>query len=61
MNENRRQVLEMLAAGKQVYTELKNLCVWKKDNAGMGTFYRSQHELIFVYKNSSGTHHNNFL
>ncbi len=32
---------EMLAAGHAVYSELKNLCVWSKNNAGMGTFYRS--------------------
>jgi hypothetical protein len=31
--------------------ELKNLIVWVKSNAGLGSFYRSQHELIFVYKN----------
>ena len=37
---------EMMAAGNEVYTELKNLCVWSKTNAGMGSFYRSQHELI---------------
>jgi DNA modification methylase len=51
---------EMLAAGKQVYAELKNLVVWVKTNAGQGTFYRSQHELIFVFKNGDGAHQNNF-
>ena len=40
--------------------ELKNLCVWRKDNAGMGTFYRSKHELVFVFKNGKAPHINNF-
>ena len=43
-----RHIGEVLTAGGQVYDELKNLCVWAKDNGGMGTFYRSQHELVFV-------------
>src|SRR5438132_12350344 len=45
-----RHIGELLAAGKRAYTELKNLCVWTKDNAGMGSLYRSQHELVFVFK-----------
>ena len=55
-----RHVAEMMAAGNEVYTELKNLCVWNKTNAGMGTFYRSQHELVFIWKSGSGPHINNF-
>jgi DNA modification methylase len=55
-----RHIREPLDAGHQVYSELKNLCVWAKDNAGMGTFYRSQHELIFVFKTGGGSHRNNF-
>ena len=54
-----RHMREMLDAGS-VYTELKNLCVWAKDNGGMGTFYRSRHELIFVYKNGTAPHINTF-
>ena len=38
----------------------KNLIVWAKTNAGQGTFYRSQHELIFVFKNGDAPHINNF-
>jgi DNA modification methylase len=49
----------MLTAGKRVYSEFKNLAVWAKANAGMGSFYRSQHELIFVWKNGRGKHINN--
>jgi DNA modification methylase len=54
-----RHVDEMLAAGRRIYYELKNLVVWNKTNAGMGSFYRSQHELIFVWKNGRGKHVNN--
>jgi hypothetical protein len=55
-----RHMGEMLAAGHNVYTELKNLCVWNKTTAGMGSFYRSKHELVFVWKNGSAPHINNF-
>jgi 16S rRNA G966 N2-methylase RsmD len=55
-----RHISEMLQAGRKVYSELKNLCVWNKSNAGMGTFYRSKHELVFVWKNGTGPHINNF-
>jgi len=50
----------MLVAGRKVYKELKNICVWCKTNAGMGSFYRSQHELIFIWKIGSASHVNNF-
>jgi DNA modification methylase len=53
-----RHTGEMSEAGA-AYTELKNLCVWVKTNAGMGAFYRSQHELIYVFKNGSAGHVNN--
>lgn len=53
-----RHLREVLDAGHQVYTELKNLCVWAKDNAGMGSFYRSQHELVLVFKHGKGAHQN---
>lgn len=54
-----RHLVELLAAGKKVYSELKNICVWAKDNAGMGSLYRSQHELVLVFKSGRGTHRNN--
>jgi DNA modification methylase len=54
-----RHVEELLAAGRDVYGELKNLCVWVKDNAGMGSLYRSQHELVFLFKNGRDRHRNN--
>ena len=55
-----RHIWEMLGAGRKVYSELKNLCVWNKTNAGMGSFYRSKHELVFVWKSGTATHTNNF-
>jgi hypothetical protein len=54
-----RHLQEMQTAGTQVYTELKNLCIWVKENAGMGSFYRSQHELVFVYKHGQAASRNN--
>ncbi len=56
-----RHMAEVLAAGAQVYTELKNLCLWIKNHTGMGAFYRSRHELIFVYKHGRAPHRNNIL
>jgi DNA modification methylase len=55
-----RHMSEMLAAGQGVYDEMKNLIVWAKDNGGMGTFYRSRHELIFVFKKGDSAHINTF-
>lgn len=55
-----RHMSELLAAGEQVFSELKNLCVWAKTNGGMGTFYRSRHELVFVYKVGTAPHTNTF-
>jgi DNA modification methylase len=54
-----RHVEEVLAAGRGVYSELKNFCVWVKDNGGMGSLYRSQHELVFVFKHGRNGHRNN--
>jgi DNA modification methylase len=54
-----RHCFELLSAGRITYSELKNLCVWNKDNGGMGSLYRSKHELIFVFKNGSEPHINN--
>lgn len=55
-----RHMGELLAAGEAVFSELKNLCVWNKTNGGMGTFYRSKHELVFVFKVGSEAHTNTF-
>lgn len=55
-----RHMDELSAAGSEVYTELKNLVVWAKTNGGMGTFYRSRHELVFVYKVGAAKHLNTF-
>lgn len=53
-----RHVGEMASAGK-IYDEFKNICVWNKTNAGMGSLYRSKHELIFLFKNGTAPHTNN--
>ncbi len=55
-----RHMGELLAAGTAVFAELKNLCVWNKTNGGMGTFYRSKHELVFVWKVGTAPHTNSF-
>ena len=55
-----RHIPEILAAGEAVFDELKNLIVWAKDNGGMGTFYRSRHELIFAFKHGTAPHVNTF-
>ena len=55
-----RHIGELLAAGRQVFTELKNVCVWNKTNGGMGSFYRSKHELICVFKIGTAPHVNSF-
>ena len=55
-----RHMGELMTAGRQVFTELKNLVVWNKTNGGMGAFYRSKHELIFVFKHGTAAHTNTF-
>ena len=54
-----RHVVEMMAAGGAAYTELKNVCVWTKTNAGLGSFYRSRHEWVFIWKSGPAAHINN--
>jgi len=54
-----RHMRELLEAATKPYSELKNLCVWSKTNAGMGSLYRSRHELIFPFKKGTAAHVNN--
>jgi DNA modification methylase len=54
-----RHLSETLAAGKVAYSDLKNICVWAKDKGGMGSLYRSQHELVLVFKHGAASHRNN--
>jgi DNA modification methylase len=54
-----RHFYELLVAGRQVYSQLKNLCVWNKTNGGMGSLYRSKHELVAVFKSGHAPHVNN--
>jgi DNA modification methylase len=55
-----RHMTELLAAGRASFKEFKNLCVWNKSNGGMGSFYRSKHELVFVFKVGDAPHTNTF-
>jgi hypothetical protein len=50
---------ELLAAAGAIYAEMKNLCIWRKPNGGMGSLYRSRHEPVFVFKNGVAPHINN--
>ena len=54
-----RHIGEILSAGMSAYTALKNVCVWNKLSGGMGSLYRSQHELVFALKNGDAPHTNN--
>jgi DNA modification methylase len=54
-----RHLFELLTAGRALYDDFLNLCVWNKDNGGMGSFYRSKHELIAVFKVGNASHINN--
>ncbi len=54
-----RHAGELLTAGDEVYDSLLNVCVWVKNTGGMGSFYRSRHELVFVFRNGKGKHRNN--
>ncbi len=54
-----RHIDELSQAGAETYDSLLNICVWNKSNAGMGSLYRSKHELVFVYRVGSDQHLNN--
>ena len=55
-----RHIRDLIEAGEAVFEEFKNLVVWRKSNAGMGTFYRSQYELVAIFKSGREPHVNNF-
>lgn len=54
-----RHIGEVMAAARGRYHDFKNLCVWAKTNGGMGSLYRSQHELVFAFKVGAAPHVNN--
>jgi DNA modification methylase len=54
-----RHIDALLKVGKTVFQSLENLCVWSKSNAGMGSLYRSQHELVALFKSGTASHTNN--
>lgn len=55
-----RHIAEILDAARPIFGAPRQLCIWAKENAGLGTFYRSQHELVFVFKKGAAPHINNF-
>jgi len=54
-----RHMTETLTAGRACGCDLLNLCVWVKNNGGMGSLYRSRHEFVFVFRNGPEPHQNN--
>lgn len=54
-----RHMAALIAAGRTAKCDLINLCVWAKSNGGMGSLYRSRHELVFVFRNGPEAHQNN--
>ena len=54
-----RHITEIMTAGHDVYDTIQNMCVWVKSSGGMGSLYRSQHELCFIFKKGKESHTNN--
>lgn len=54
-----RHIADMVTAGRQLFDSFLNICVWAKSNGGMGSFYRSQHEMVAVFKHGPAGHTNN--
>lgn len=54
-----RHLFELLTASRAVGLELINLCVWNKTNGGLGSLYRSKHELVLILKKPGASHINN--
>ena len=54
-----RHAFELTVVGRRIFERQLNLCVWAKTNGGMGSFYRSAHELVFLFKKAGGSHTNN--
>ena len=54
-----RHLHELEGVCRRYFTDQLNLCIWSKTNGGMGSLYRSQHELVLVYKNGTASHINN--
>ena len=48
-----RHIEELLAACRDIYSSLMNICVWVKNGPGLGSLYRSQHEFVVVLKNGT--------
>jgi DNA modification methylase len=53
-----RHLEDVSSVGREIYDDLLNICVWNKSNAGMGSLYRSKHEMVFVYRVGDAPHAN---
>lgn len=54
-----RHIYDLLHVSRAVYSELKNICIWNKTNGGMGSLYRSKHEMVALFKKGTAPHINN--
>ena len=54
-----RMIGMLVGIGEELFAHLMNIAVWAKPNGGMGSFYRSQHELVAIFKHGSAPHVNN--
>lgn len=54
-----KHLVEVITAGENAFSELKNICVWTKRNGGMGSLYRSAHEFVLIFKSGTAPHINN--
>ena len=54
-----RHIGDLIEVGHALYQDMLNLVVWNKSNAGQGSFYRSQHELIGIFRVGDQPHRNN--
>jgi ParB-like chromosome segregation protein Spo0J len=54
-----RHIGELSEVGCELYGDMLNIVVWVKSNAGQGSFYRSQHEFIGVFRVGEEPHRNN--
>jgi DNA modification methylase len=54
-----RGLLALQLAAEEAGLEVINLAVWVKSNGGMGSLFRSQHELVIIAKHGKASHINN--
>ncbi|MBP6110957.1 MAG: ParB N-terminal domain-containing protein [Sphingobium sp.] len=54
-----RSVAMMITVGETIFDRLMNICVWVKPSGGMGSLWRSRHELVCAFRVKGGKHANN--